>query len=186
MAAKKANKKRVANAPKGKALDADFKRRSKAAKKGWKTRKRNVRKLKNAKKALKEPKVKAQANPGIRGKKRKAKPLTKKQLLALVRKQEKELIFQESRIEARMNEALKLDQFYNSELVNAVDMEYIHRDGHIALQPSRARWDADYELMRKRLQDARDISEYDFDYEAYTIAEEYDYEVREIYTLFFS
>jgi len=152
--------------------DADFKRRSKAAKKGWATRRRNAvkkrasnnqRKLKNAQLGLPEEERKSNPRIKLAGK-------TKKELEQLVRSQEERIRNYE------MTESW----------VEAMPPEYMSRDGHIALRPSRARHDENYDIMYSRLEDAREISEDDFEMEAYNIAAEYDYEVREIFTMFFS
>lgn len=152
--------------------NADFKRRSKAAKKGWATRRRNAvkkrasnnqRKLKNAQLGLPEEERKSNPRIKLAGK-------TKKELEQLVRSQEERIRNYE------MTESW----------VEAMPPEYMSRDGHIALRPSRARHDENYDIMYSRLEDAREISEDDFEMEAYNIAAEYDYEVREIFTMFFS
>lgn len=188
MATKKKAKK-VAAAPKkkgnpritnpSKVADAESKKRSKAAKKGWATRRRNAvkkrasnnqRKLKNVGKAL--PKSKPVANPRIS-----TKGKTKKELQAIVRAQEKQLKAAEKEI-ARV---MRTDDW-----VDAVDQEYLSREGHIALKPSKARWDADFFMMQARLNRAHEMGEDAFEDEVYDMAAEYDYEVREIYTLFFS
>ncbi len=157
---------------KTKSADADFKKRSKAAKKGWATRRKNAvkkrasnnqRKLKNAQLGLPEEERKPNPRIKLAGK-------TKKELEQLVRKQEERIRNYE------MTESW----------VEAMPPEFMSRDGHIALRPSRARHDEDYDIMYSRLEEAREISEDDFEMEAYNIAAEYDYEVREIFTMFFS
>jgi len=170
MATKKKSAK-VAAAP-NQATDADFRRRSKAAKKGWATRRRNAvkkrasnnqRKLKNAQLGLPEQERKSNSRIKLAGK-------SKKELEKLVREQEQRIRTYE------MTESW----------VDAMPEEYLSRDGHIALKPSRARHDEDYWDMRERLDIAYAEGEDSFDTECYDIAVEYDYEVREIYTLFFS
>jgi chromosome segregation ATPase len=156
------------------------KKRSKAAKKGWETRRRNTvkkaasnnqRKLTNAQRALKKaPKKKANSRISLVDK-------TRKELEALVRKQEAELREQEAKIERLMR---------TENWVDAVDPEYLSRDGHIALQASNARHDPDYFDIRRRLDLAYAEGEDAFDMECYDVAAEYDYEVREVYTLFYS
>lgn len=156
------------------------KKRSLAAKKGWETRRRNTvkkaasnnsRKLANAARALKKvPKKKANSRISLQDKSR-------EELEALVRKQEAELREKEAKIERLLR---------TENWVDAVDIEYLSRDGHIALQPSHARHDADYFDIRERLDLAYAEGEDAFDMECWEIAAEYDYEVREVYTLFYS
>lgn len=149
-----------------------FDKRSKAAKKGWATRRKNAvkkrasnnqRKLKNAQLALPKKKRKAPAKARVAGK-------TKKELLAIVREQEKQI----ARLEL------------TKDWVDAMPPEYLSRDGHITVQPSLARHDRDYDVMRERLEQAYDANDGSFDSEVYEMAAEYDYEVREIYTMFWS
>lgn len=153
------------------------KKRSIAAKKGWETRRRrkqafnNERKLTNAARALKKvPKKKTNSRISLADKSR-------EELEALVRKQEAELREKEAKIERLLR---------TENWVDAVDIEYLSRDGHIALQPSNARHDSDYFDIRRRLDLAYADGEDTFDNVCWEIAAEYDYEVREVYTLFYS
>lgn len=173
-------KKRSASAKK-KAEAALKKKRSIAAKKGWETRRRNTakktaannqRKLSNAQKALKKSPKKKKANSRIS-----LKDKSREELEDIIRKQNEELRRKEAKIERLM---------LTENWVDAVDPEYLSRDGHIAVQPSNARHDPDFFEMRARLDLAHAEGEDAFDNECYEIAAEYNYEVREIYTLFYS
>jgi len=170
MATKKLSKKKLAEIKK---------KRSEAAKKGWETRRRNTakkrasnnqRKLTNANKALKKSPKKANSRISLDNKSR-------QELEEIVRKQQAELDAKEAKIRRFM---------LTENWVDAVDPEYISRDGHITLRASMARHDPDYWDMRERLDLAYAEGEDAFDDECWDIAAEYGYEVREVYTLFFS
>jgi hypothetical protein len=172
MATKKLSKKKLAEIKK---------KRSEAAKKGWETRRRNTakkrasnnqRKLVNADKALKKSPKKKKANSRIS-----LEDKSRQELEEIVRKQQAELNAKEAKIRRLM---------LTENWVDAVDPEYISRDGHITLRASMARHDPDYWDMRERLDLAYAEGEDAFDNECWDIAAEYGYEVREVYTLFFS
>ena len=154
-------------------------KRSKAARKGWATRRRNER-LVAAKKKASDNQKRLRNAARVEKKKPRVEPIslagkTKKEVEALNRELKKKV----KDLEAKLAEKSQTDDW-----VDAVDIEYLRRNGTIALEPSRARHDPDYWTMRARLQCAKD-EEY-FDEECYALADEYDYDVREIYTMWLS
>lgn len=160
-------------AKKTKKVLSDSERRSKAARKGWVTRRRNElkKKLSNANKRLSNAK-KAQAQSPKKKRiavvKVNTKGKTKKQLEKLLRERDEKI--------AKLEEDAKW--------VNALDPEWISRDGHIALYPSRARhMGAATDQMLEWLQAAKAKGEEEYYAECVRIANIVELPIREIYTL---
>lgn len=162
--------------PKKKRQSAEFKRRSKAAKKGWETRKRRIlpKKIRkeetlvnNAKKVKgKKP------NPRIETKGKTAKQLEK--MLIKERKAREEA-------ERRLNEEVATVGF-----VDARNPEFLHRDMTLAVHPCRLRHRPEAPDLRKALKDARKKGLIHLGQLAHDIADFYDLPIREVYTLYWS
>lgn len=152
------------------------------AKRGWVTRRknqisRNTTLLRNVSRNIPEEK-RLKVKP---------KRITKKQLSAQL-KQAKELLAQQEEEIARAKEILRIDALTAS-WVDAVEPEFLHANGTLALYPSRAReqflgivsqqiWD--------QLHEAIQIGDFEFDRRCYEVADVLNLPVREIYTLYYS
>lgn len=176
MAAKKKAKPKSSAKPK-KAANT-FAKRSKAAKKGWATRRKNAvkKEVKKAAKRVKNaqlglpPEQRTNSRVSVEGK-------TKRELEEMVRERDRQL------------EIYQLTE----EWVNAMPDEYLSAvDDHITLEPSRARHLGDltrqaWERMRAAWEDATE----NFDDAVYDITNWFaenghEMSVREVYTLWFS
>lgn len=140
-------------------------KRSIAAKRGWETRRRKAKVIAKAKKKLSSK----------RGLAKRKKKLVEKLL---------------SRLSAEDLRTLETVMKVTDDIknwVSAVGPEMINRHGGISLYPSRARLldTDDQNWIRRRMQEGEDYG-YDLDSIAGELADEYELEVREIYTLFMS
>jgi len=154
--------------------DREFIRRSKAAKKGWVTR----RAKQTLKKSASNQKKKIQnAQLGVSKRKRRVIPALD---LSWKSREELEEIVRKQRIEIERYELTK-------DWVDAMPPEYLHHDGTIAVQPSRARHlGAVTTEARRILRSAWKKGENAFHRAAVVIAEQLELPVREIYTLHYS
>jgi len=159
---------------------AEWKKRSRASKKGWITRrkkqsiKREISKqstlVRNAKRGVKSKKVISEL-PKIPRKKRSKKKQTIDELEAIIDLQRQQI------------EILKLTKGW----VHAMPPEYLHKDGTIALQPSRARHfgkltNEALKMMRK----AHKKGDSEFNQIVSFLAGHFNLPMREIYTLWYS
>lgn len=172
MATKKTAKKVAASKKASEA--AIFAKRSKAAKKGWRKRRKagtsQKKAIANVNKKLR--KSKKELSPELR----KLIP-TKKEIDALSLEDMKKLVVKQAK---RLAGVIDTDDW-----VDAMPEEYLNRDRTVALMPSRARhMGVDTDIMYDALNDAYGTEL--FDGLAYEFAEEFDLPVQEIYTLFFS
>lgn len=153
----------------------DFIRRSKASKKGWVSRKKKqalAKKLSDAQQKLRN------AQLGVKKKKRvKIKRLPAKKKLTISELQE---------IIASKDRQIAILEL-TKDWVNAMPDEYLHKDGTLALKPSRARHMGRItdEIM-KGLRKAKKKGENAFDRAARFYAGYFGLAVREIYTLWHS
>jgi len=183
-------------------------RQSAASIKGWKTRrKRERRELLETKLLAEKRKVanakKANAkkgSPRITPPKRKSvsKEPTVKQLQAELKKEKAARIKAEDRFKAEVDAAFntrreRLDKeddpfaHFVPTLIN--HPEWLHRDGSIAVSPSKLRWlpFPEYEALLAKVRERHENgSEEDFEDFADMIADFFDCEIQEVYTLFFS
>ena len=148
----------------------EFKKRSKAARRGWETRRKNAL----IAEAHKKQKQLKNAQLGVSKSKRQViteldvSDATKEELLEIIESQKEQL------------EVLTLTKNW----VNAMPDEYIRLDGTVALEPSHARHVDNVDVYWQLLDDAN--TKGDLDHMANFLAGELDLPIREIYTLYFS
>ncbi len=210
---KKKPKKIVKKAPKKKVSkkQLEFERRSKAAKKGWKTKRLNqkiVESKKKLKKALAIQKViRTKLSPKLRPKKTRASSAKDKEIAAL----RKELAAKERGIAekdvAHKREVVKLMNVISGELnfdthdfedpalnkwvkVNPLDFsprdrKWLHRDGSIALYPAKYRHLDGSDEMWSQLNQFKDTPNR-FRMMAEHLADIYDTDIEEVYNFYYS
>jgi hypothetical protein len=165
--------------------------RSRRAKKGWETRRKNteldrqVRKNKNARNVLA-----AVAKP-VKGKKRKPPktpaPAKKPKKTPKLTNREKDAEIERLKSENAALETKLSQMIDTSTWVPAVEIEYLRRDGSIALHSSGARHLGELtDEILKDLKRARKAGEYALRFAATQWSDRLDLPLREIYTLFYS
>lgn len=149
------------------------KQRSESAKKGWITRRRNIKNEKRKSRNLK--KIVENLKPALR------KKLTPK------KKRKKETELQRLR---RENKELKkklgpVDEF--SDWVDVLPIQYLRRDGSIAIEQCWLRHlGHTTDQLILNLKAAASEGDFELDMECQMIADEFDVPLHEVYTLFFS
>lgn len=171
-----AEKSRKARVAAEKKRIAEFARRSRAAKKGWANRRKNSAKV-TARRNQKKIKNAAKALP----KKKRAKVINSLPKLNLEGKTIEEL-HQIIRMQQQQVDTI----IATKNFVNAMPPEYLHDDGTIALEPSRARLNPAKQALLDRMHRAAKISENALDREIVRLSDITGYTLKELYTLFHS
>ena len=160
--------------------------RSKANKRGWKTKKLvgklkdNSKKLTRLSKIRREiAKLEAQVEEeGIRT----AEDRVTLAKLSRKRDEETEIRRRLEDLEKKIAEQVEFDLKFK-DFVRAEPLEWTHRDGTVAVQPSMLRHLDITEVLYERLMVAKELGIDEYDAECRSIAEETGFELREVYTL---